>query len=496
MRRTRLTCIFGVLSVWPSPPRAQAHSVELLTQLAFHPSDPGVMALRYVNGGDGLLYTYDAGASWQVLCGSVIGADDTEAGPIAITGDGTTLMGLADGLWHDEGRGCAWSKRADFPEWVSDFDPDPLQPGATYAATWTGGAGLNGIVRRDESGLWTDVGVKEQVLISRLRVVKRGAGVRFYESVIRAPRSGDAGVVLPRYLIRSSDDLGASWDEHPFSGPQGKLSLQAVDPTDPDRLVVLVELNNAESKVFVSADAGVTFEDYLMLAQFGGIALTPEGHVWIGDAGNATDSPASQGLWMASSLREAPRNVADYPVRCLGYQPATETLFACQDWSFGQVSLDGGRFTAKFEFTGATQLVACEGVDMAAACRAQLCGGWCGSGHFAQAPLCAVYSDPACDPVAPQGNGDAPILPPLPEAGASDAAGAPPDRLGQDRVNDRVAAEDAGPPHAGSQSHGGCSVRAARAHGPRLTASVVLACTLSFLRKRRKRTHSSGLRSR
>jgi hypothetical protein len=40
--------------------------------------------------------------------------------------------------------------------------------------------------------------------------------------------------------------------------------------------------------------------------------------------------------------------------------------------------------------------VQCSGVDSAAACEMQLCGAYCGFGHFGGAPLCQVYDTPTC----------------------------------------------------------------------------------------------------
>jgi hypothetical protein len=51
-----------------------------------------------------------------------------------------------------------------------------------------------------------------------------------------------------------------------------------------------------------------------------------------------------------------------------------------------------------FQFTDLAAFVSCPGVDMAAACQSQLCLGYCGPGHFAQAPLCCAYDEQYCGP--------------------------------------------------------------------------------------------------
>lgn len=388
------------------PDRVHAGPVESLAQLALHPSEPDVMVLRYKNGGDGLFYTDDGGASWNVLCQSALETiaetDINRGGPIHVTADGHTLLGVYEGLFEDAGNGCGWQHVADVAsKWVSDFADDPSDPGVSYLVTAMGGEGaMNSMIRRDADGSYATQGIEEEIFIGRLAVAAIDGGVRFYQSAIRGniPATIDGvETEVPNYLIRVSDDGGMNFTEFAFSAPPGEtFRMLGVDPTNPDRIVALVARHDASDDVLVSADRGETFEPYLQVSEFGAIAFAPDGRVWIGEAGVSTSQDASVGLWAAASLDAAPEKILDAPVQCLGYQPATDTLFACQRWTFGSVDPSSGEFTETFRFDEVQGFVSCEGVDMAASCEAQLCGDYCTFGHFARAPMCAAYNTPQC----------------------------------------------------------------------------------------------------
>src|SRR5262245_37604023 len=83
---------------------AHAGPVELLNQVALHPTDPKMMVVRYENGGEGFAFSRDGGATWKLLCRSAIGMDVNRAGPITVTADGHVMMGLIQGLYVDDGK--------------------------------------------------------------------------------------------------------------------------------------------------------------------------------------------------------------------------------------------------------------------------------------------------------------------------------------------------------------------------------------------------------
>jgi hypothetical protein len=379
---------------------AHAGPVEQLRQLALQPGKPDTRVLRYDNGGDGLFYSTDAGKTFALACVSSIDPTLLQSGSIAMTGDGVTLMGVFKGAWQDDGHGCGWTKVPELDGlWITDFAQDPRDDAVTYAISSSSGK-ENGIFKRDASGTWTEVGKREEVLINTLDVVAAGDELRFYEGLLKTSDAGDAGPVSS-YVLRYSDDQGATWTEYPFAadGP-GQVRIAAIDPSDPDRVVVSIDRENADDSVLVSTDKAKTFREYLTLSQYGGIAFAPDGRVWIGESGTITGGKSSTGLWAAASLDQAATKLSDYVVQCLTYDAKNDALLACQHWFLGTVDPKSGEFTSTFSLADAGDFLSCTGADMPATCKSQLCMAYCGPGHFAKAPLCAAYDDPMCGPTA------------------------------------------------------------------------------------------------
>jgi uncharacterized protein (TIGR03382 family) len=397
-------------------PHAAAGPVEQLVQVAIHPSDPNVMLVRYIYGGDGMLRTRDGGKSWQLACDSMQFEPQTRSGKTVIAGDGSTWMGVLDGLWHDDAHGCGFARQAQYDgQWFGDLTNHPSDPGVMFAVTSTaspiGEHVLNGVLRRDASGVWSDFGAKEEMLATRLYVVEHDGGLRMYVSAVKGQITPDAGgMPRPNYVTRVSDDDGKTWQEFTLGVLDGTFRLEGVDPRNPDRVVATLnrEPENAgdddgDDSVLVSSDRGAHFVEYMKVSEFGGLAFAPDGRLWIGDLGAVTRSGASAGLWFAASLDEPAVRLpmANYPVQCLGYNRMTDTLFACQHFAFGVVDKDSGTFSSLIKLTEVTDFVECSGVDSTAACEMQLCGAYCGYAHFAGAPVCSGYDTPTCGvPVA------------------------------------------------------------------------------------------------
>ena len=383
-------------------------------QVALHPSDPDVMVLRYQYGGEGLFYTNDGGERWRMLCGSAIDPGLRRGGQSAIAGDGTVVMGVFEGMWQDDGAGCGWSKVAAAEgTWVSDITQHPVESGILLAATAASGAGIvNGILRRDADGTWTEVGTREELLITRLRAVATADGVRFYESVINGQKPvtiDGMEAMVPNYIVRSSDDEGQTWAEFPANVEAAAgvgFRLLAVDPTQPDRIIGVINRAELQDTIMVSEDRGENFSNYIEIGEIGGIALAPDGRVWIADAGSASSPGVNGGIWHAATLDETPAKMTDdFPVNCLAYQPTNDVLYACQRVTFGRVDLSNGTFEASFVPQELAEFVTCEGMDMAAICETQLCSAYCGLGHFAQAPMCCAYDGEYCGPRVTQMEG-------------------------------------------------------------------------------------------
>jgi hypothetical protein len=501
-----------------------------MRQIAFHPSDPQVIALRYDEGDGGMLFTRDGGKSWQLACAALLfDPVATHTGPIALANDGSTWMSVQRGLWHDDGHGCGWQNQPEYAgTWMADLAPHPSDPDVLFALTSTAAAtggqfDPTGVVRRDASGAWSNVGERARVYSQELRVAALGAGVRLYVGAIAGvTTAADGGPARVRYVTRVSDDDAKTWSEHEVdigAGPSvfdGLFHLVAVDPANPDRVVGMIKRGRSngdppradDDSVIVSTDQGVHFTEYLRVGEFGGLTFAPDGRLWIGDIGNldemADDAP--RGLWFASSLAEAAQKVSSvtYPVYCLAYQKASTTLYGCQKYAFGTIDAAGGAFSPLMQFGKVQTLVTCEGMDVPGMCEMQLCRAWCGAQHFAQAPLCSVYDTPACGkPIAlaeAMGN-------PSPDAGvdasvgggvsgspgtAMQDAGGKQERDAGKKDGGGKRGSDAGTQRAPPKhSDSGCSVTHPAGVTAVARAPTLLAVSALVLARRRRRERSS-----
>jgi hypothetical protein len=396
--------VFIGFACWIGNPQiAQAGPVEELAQLAVHPSDPDRMVLRFEYSGDGLLYTSDGGETFSFVCGSSVAdpANDLaplqKLGPIGMAGDGSLMIGVFAGLWSDDGKGCGWSREDSLADrWVTDIVPHPGDPEVSFLITSNGGEVENGVIRRNADGTFTELGEKKAQLVNRLRVVERPeGGLRFYTSVVlgQIPVENEQGQMTtkPNYAIRFSDDEGETWTEHELGVLDGTMRLEGVDPSNPDRIVINIGRDEdgivVPDSVMVSENRGESFAEWTTVSAFGGITFSSEGEVWIGDAGDTSAPDSPRGIKHAASLADEAEVLADgFPVRCLHY--TGDSLFTCQRFAFGTVSLEDGEFTPAIEFSKIETMAQCDGVDTAAVCRQQLCSGYCGTGHFAAAPMC------------------------------------------------------------------------------------------------------------
>jgi hypothetical protein len=490
---------FGAVLVWVLQPAevALAHDMERLAQVALHPTDADTMVLRYIQSGDGLLYSDDGAASFDLLCKSAIYPETTLIETIELAGDGHALLAGANGAYEDDGHGCGFhAVEALAGRWVRDFAPHPSDPDVTFAAAAdVGGVGYR-VLRRDAGGKWSELGAGVAPILNRLHAAQTDAGVRLYASGLVGTVQVD-GVDMPEYVLLVSDDEGESWREHPFGPTDGTFRLEAVDPTHPDRLVATVQRNEVRGEtldagtdhVLISEDQGATFTPYLSVTEISGVTFAPDGRMWIGDLGSTMHPKASQGVWFASDASQRPVQLGDYPVACLAHQAATDTLFACQRWWFGHVNQEDGAFTAQIRLQDVQGLVQCADRDIAAACEVQLCRSYCTLEHFAQAPVCSVYEGPFCGPGAVTGT----VTP-----GTGGMAGVSDGGAGVPATPDASAAADAGTPDAHDAAiesgepgghDGGCTCAAAGMGERRAgTAAMLVASALAALGRRARRT--------
>lgn len=338
---------------------AAAGDPETFLQILVHPTDPDSLVVRYGEGTTGLFFSSDRGKSWKVICSAMFGPDVRGDAAMTLTASGNLLTGGFAGLWQGTPGGCKWSQAAELGTiLVSDIIIDPTDPKAAFAVTGSGDPSQpNGLFRQDASGQWREVGARHEAAISRSRVVARDAGTRIYESAL-LPQPATASPDAPRqYMIRVSDDVGQTWREHPHPIPRGPtLRLEAVDPTNPDNIVLTLDALSGMDTVLVSEDQGATMREFIQVSQISGIAFAPDGRLWIGDRGSAQNLMAPRGLWAATSIKSTPKLLNEDRVNCVTYAPLTDTLYVCRRCDMGTVEPSSGAFKEIVSFWNAREI--------------------------------------------------------------------------------------------------------------------------------------------
>jgi MYXO-CTERM domain-containing protein len=398
--------VAGLLALFGAS-RAYAGPVEQLVEVATTPGKSDSMLVRYINGGGGLFLSTDSGKSWSLQCNSAfLGTGGRVQGPIAVLPDKTILALTSMGVAHADANGCGF--KIEMPELtknIVDFVLHPMDPTKVIAAV-SDPMGMSGLVQRGADGQWTAYGAKDALSPVGLRVGMKGSALKIYEVAVKSRMmNADAGTTMTEYVLRVSDDEAKTWQEYPLPADpmMGRPRIRAVDPSNADRFVLLIDRQMTRDDVLVSKDGGKTTTKYMDVDELGGVAFAPDGRVWIGDLGTTSGSSQSRGLYAAASLEAMPTRLpmATYPVQCLGWAEDTKTLYACQRFWFGSVNQMSGELTTTLRFTDVPKFVACPGEDPAMECKAQLCLDYCGPAHFAVAPVCSAYDQPDCGkPVA------------------------------------------------------------------------------------------------
>lgn len=376
-----------VLAVCAVAPVVEAGPVENVGDALLHPTNPDVIALAYINGGGGLVSSSDGGEHWALACHSAFGAT-REPFSLAMGNSSEVYLGFFGAMFADDGTRCAFQAVPQFDtQWVSDITVHPANPEVVLAIT-SGGDKENGIWRRTGAGEFEPVGAREKVLISRVRVAMLPGGTeRFYETIARGETMEIVDGMprfFPNYFVRSSDDGAETWTEHAFPKTQGTLRLELIDPNEPNRVVVSVD-NTSEGDtdfVYVSDDAGASFRQVIEVTTLGGVALSTDGRLWVGNQ--------EGGLSAAAITADALELVND-EVRptCVRFDPLRERLYVCEDFGFGFYDEPNDAFVQLFDITQAEAFVDCgAALDQADACEEQMFAGYCGPSHFPTAPIC------------------------------------------------------------------------------------------------------------
>ena len=318
-RRRALAGALGILgSRWAGPALANGR-FPAAGQIAVHPSDPSRLVVRATYG---LLVTRDAGENWDWICEEGVGYGGVEDPALAITGDGTLLAGVFEGLSVAPGEACDFSfvggELAD--RYFIDVSVDRADPARAIALSSNGLTTNQFVVKLWESPdgghSWDQAGVDLPTGFLGFNVDSApSAPDRVYSS-------GSLGAPDYTPTLARSRDRGLSWQTRPIvaGGVDGVAYLSAVDPLDPDVVYVRLDGEPADSLV-VSRNAGETWEvAFEAQGNLLGFALSPDGETVT--VGGDTD-----GVWTAPASTLAFEKVSEVGAECLTWAEAG--LYAC-----------------------------------------------------------------------------------------------------------------------------------------------------------------------
>ena len=332
--------------------------------LVARPGDPSELLLRATYG---LLVSHDGGGAWDWICERAVGYGGSEDPTVAITGDGTLVVAMFDGLARSIDGGCTWSREPQGPRAVVDLALRPSAPNRLYAITCLfskstdAGASLfqsELLVSEDAGAHWSTRTVLDPTLLLDTVEVAAGDPKRLYVSGARADGRAMRGVLLV------SDDDGAHFVERavPFATGDRGVYVAAVAPDRADRVYARTSSPDA-SRLRVSDDAGKSWSLAFDGGPLLGFALSADGtQVYAGGPRDGLRAAA------ASDLRFAARS--KLPVQCL--TSVGSTLWACAPTSAGFVlgssTTGGSSFTPRLTLAGMRGPLRCPGASAMDAC--------------------------------------------------------------------------------------------------------------------------------
>jgi photosystem II stability/assembly factor-like uncharacterized protein len=207
----------------------------------------------------GLLVSPDDGATLSWICEGAIGYAGTYDPVYAVTGAGTLLAAIYDGLRVSRDGGCTWDLAGGALDgrWIADVRV--ASDGAIFAATKSSAGDNDVFVSRDDGRTWASTGALRPGAFWQTLRVAPSDPLRVYVSGYALASVGDAPAEPGPMLLRS-DDGGASWLDIPVVVPgTNVLRLLGVSRLDPDRVFMVVPSAPSQS-VLRSDDGGVALE--------------------------------------------------------------------------------------------------------------------------------------------------------------------------------------------------------------------------------------------
>jgi hypothetical protein len=349
-----------------APPALANGRFPAASQLVAHPRDPARMVLRTTYG---LLVTRDNGTSWDWICERAVGYGGVEDPALAITGAGTLLAGIFEGLVSSSDEGCTWSRSPGLPQVVIDLAARPAAPDTVYAITgkYTGKSDAGSLFRselhvtRDGGSTWSLRASLDATLLLESVEVAPSAPGRIY---VTAVRDHDP---IKRAWVLVSDDDGAHWAERAvmLEPSERAAFVAAVDPRQPDR-VYLRTSGPETNRLLLTEDGGRTVRTLFRGGALLGFALSGDGNeVYFGGP--------SDGLQVAHAPAYRVEKRWAMPVQCLAVQG--HTLWACSapqsGFALGSSEDDGVSFRPRLTLAGMRGPVPCPGSSSMTKCAAE-----------------------------------------------------------------------------------------------------------------------------
>jgi hypothetical protein len=408
-----LTRVLPALLIAAAAPRVQASGpVERMVQVLVQSDDARHVVVRWGLASEGFLISRDGGTTFTAMCSQAITPDAAARDKLrSISGQkvpsaaatlldtrGKLLVGQLNGLWSDDGNGCAWTKQLD-SAWVNalrlDASGDVLALVTTRAGEGEATTAKAELRRRDAAGAWSTLGA-----LRMEQPQQRVYGAELIAGPTRLYASATVAVgpleVRETFRVFASDDAGASWREVAELPPaqQDGFTLLAVDPRDAQRVLAVTYRDSATDTLLLSEDGGATFRAYGDIRETSGVVFAPDGRLFVGDAGDASSNAATGGLWTAPRAGEPLTRIAGTQfVDCLGWDAEANTLRSCKRDRYGTLDPASGVFTERARLDTVAAQVSCPGTDVVAACSSQLNSGpsWCCAGHYPFTPFCSAY---------------------------------------------------------------------------------------------------------
>jgi MYXO-CTERM domain-containing protein len=375
--------------------------------LSTNVADPDLVVVRTTYG---LLVSRDGGGSWRWLCESALGvpAVSVEDPSVALTASDALVVGHTGGLEisHDDGCDFACVEGPLARQPIVDLAVRADDPHAVVALASSyvfGDAGPAYDTRvwqsLDDGASWAQLGVPldPAVAVTTIDVAPTDPG-RLYVSGTRGYGSSRSASLFV------SANGGASWAERPLpfdAATEVQVFIGAIDPASADRVYLR---SSGLSRLFVSSDAGRSFQIPLTLTgPMLGFAIAPDGsEVYAGSEEDGLFAAAIEGAAVAATDGGlAFHKLSSIHVQCLATRGTD--LWACSDAESGfaiGVSNAGGPFVPKLRDAELAGPIACdEDPPGTLACGADASAAQC-SGAFSA--LCATL-----DGCSEQSAGDA-----------------------------------------------------------------------------------------